>query len=60
VIDPAGRILFQRSRDTGLWELPAGATEPGDSFTTAELHPPTRLLLGLYDVFRASGVFQAH
>jgi 8-oxo-dGTP pyrophosphatase MutT (NUDIX family) len=32
VVDDAGRILFQRSRDTELWELPAGAAEPGGSF----------------------------
>ncbi|GAA1587048.1 MULTISPECIES: NUDIX domain-containing protein [Kribbella] len=31
-IDAGDRILFQRSRDTGLWELPAGGAEPGDSF----------------------------
>ena len=24
-----------------------------------ELHPPTRVVLGLYDAYRASGVFQA-
>ncbi|TDD17459.1 NUDIX domain-containing protein [Kribbella turkmenica] len=33
-IDGDHRILFQRSRDTGLWGLPAGAAEPGDSFRT--------------------------
>ncbi|MGW6280039.1 NUDIX domain-containing protein [Kribbella sp. NPDC055071] len=32
LLDSADRILFQRSRDSGLWELPAGAAEPGDSF----------------------------
>ncbi|TDO68546.1 ADP-ribose pyrophosphatase YjhB (NUDIX family) [Kribbella sp. VKM Ac-2571] len=31
-IDADDRILFQRSRDSGLWELPAGGAEPGDSF----------------------------
>jgi 8-oxo-dGTP pyrophosphatase MutT (NUDIX family) len=31
-IDADDRILFQRSRDTGLWELPAGSAEPRDSF----------------------------
>ncbi|WP_427889339.1 NUDIX domain-containing protein [Kribbella sp. GL6] len=31
-IDADDRILLQRSRDTGLWELPAGGAEPGDSF----------------------------
>jgi 8-oxo-dGTP pyrophosphatase MutT (NUDIX family) len=33
-VDAADRILFQKSRDTGLWELPAGGAEPGDSFRT--------------------------
>lgn len=32
VIDEQERILFQRRTDTGLWELPAGAAEPGASF----------------------------
>jgi len=133
VVDDAERILFQRSRDTGLWELPAGAAEPGGSFRSTaarelleetglevaeadlipfaslseadlhtltypngdvvhcfalcfqarrwtgelapaadevlelgffeeppeDLHPPTRVVLGLYDAYRASGVFQA-
>lgn len=31
-MDADDRILFQRSRDSGLWELPAGGAEPGDSF----------------------------
>ena len=133
VVDSADRVLFQRSRDSGLWELPAGAAEPGDSFRTTavrelheetglavaeeelvpfaslsradlhtltypngdvlqcfalcfearrwtgelrpasdevleagffdrppgELHPPTRVVLELYDAYRASGLFQA-
>ncbi|TDD58774.1 NUDIX domain-containing protein [Kribbella antibiotica] len=32
VVDADSRILYQRSRDSGLWALPAGASEPGDSF----------------------------
>ncbi|MFG1817055.1 NUDIX domain-containing protein [Kribbella sp. NPDC049174] len=32
VVDDAERVLFQRSRDSRLWELPAGAAEPGESF----------------------------
>lgn len=32
VVDDQERILFQRRRDSGLWELPAGAAEPGASF----------------------------
>ncbi|GAB2673094.1 NUDIX domain-containing protein [Kribbella swartbergensis] len=133
VVDDADRMLFQRSRDTGLWELPAGAAEPGGGFRStavrelleetglsvaeqdlvpfaslseadlhtltypngdvlqcfalcfearrwtgelvadsdevvevgffdeapAELHPPTRVVLGLYDDYRATGMFQA-
>jgi 8-oxo-dGTP pyrophosphatase MutT (NUDIX family) len=27
-----GRILLQRRSDSGVWEIPAGASEPGDSF----------------------------
>jgi 8-oxo-dGTP pyrophosphatase MutT (NUDIX family) len=133
VIDDEDRILLQRSRDSGLWELPAGAAEPGDDFRTTavrelfeetglrvdagelvpfaslsqadvhtltypngdvlqcfalcfearrwtgslrpdtdevlelaffrqppdELHPPTRVVLGLYDAYRKTGLFQA-
>jgi 8-oxo-dGTP pyrophosphatase MutT (NUDIX family) len=133
VVDDADRILFQRSRDSGLWELPAGAAEPGGSFRSTavrelyeetgltvveddlvpfaslseadlhtltypngdvlhcfalcfearrwtgnltpdpdevlalaffdepptDLHPPTRVVLELYDAYRTSGTFQA-
>lgn len=133
LVDASDRILFQRSRDTGLWELPAGAAEPGGSFRStavrelfeetgltvaeedlvpfaslseadlhtltypsgdvlhcfalcfearrwtgalapgvdevvelgffdcppAELHPPTKVVLELYDAYQASGRFQA-
>jgi 8-oxo-dGTP pyrophosphatase MutT (NUDIX family) len=75
VVDEAEHLLLQRSRDSGLWELPAGAAEPGDSFrrTAArelheetglvvaeeDLHPPTRVVLELYAAFRGSGTFQA-
>ena len=133
VIDASDRILFQRSQDSGLWELPAGAAEPGDDFRTTAarelfeetgllvdarelvpfaslsradihtltypngdilhcfalcfearhwtgtlrpaadevtdlgffkqppggLHPPTRVVLGLYDAYRSTGLFQA-
>ncbi|TCO34557.1 ADP-ribose pyrophosphatase YjhB (NUDIX family) [Kribbella steppae] len=133
VVDDAERVLFQRSRDSGLWELPAGAAEPGGSFRSTaarelleetgllvaeddlvpfaslseadlhtltypngdvlhcfalcvearrwtgeltadpdevlelaffdepprDLHPPTRVVLELYEAYRASGLFQA-
>jgi 8-oxo-dGTP pyrophosphatase MutT (NUDIX family) len=32
--DDRGRCLFQRRLDSGLWEFPSGACEPGSSFTT--------------------------
>ncbi|MEO3973673.1 NUDIX domain-containing protein [Streptomyces sp. CAU 1734] len=33
LVDPAGRVLFQQRADSGVWELPAGACEPGSDFT---------------------------
>jgi 8-oxo-dGTP pyrophosphatase MutT (NUDIX family) len=135
LVDDRERVLFQRSRDSGLWEIPAGAAEPGSSFRStavqelfeetglrvaendltpfgslseadlhvisypngdslhcfalcfearrwtgeldpgadevleadffdlsappAPLHPPTRVVLKMYDGYRASGEFQA-
>ncbi|MEV6284630.1 NUDIX domain-containing protein [Kribbella sp. NPDC051770] len=32
VVGEGERVLFQRRRDSGLWEVPAGAAEPGLSF----------------------------
>jgi 8-oxo-dGTP pyrophosphatase MutT (NUDIX family) len=32
LVDPAGRVLFQQRADSGVWELPAGACEPGSDF----------------------------
>ncbi|TWD83608.1 ADP-ribose pyrophosphatase YjhB (NUDIX family) [Kribbella amoyensis] len=32
VIDHEDRILFQQRADSGLWEFPAGAAEPGTTF----------------------------
>lgn len=32
VVDDDDRVLFQRRRDSGLWEFPAGAAEPGSTF----------------------------
>lgn len=29
------RVLVQRRADSGVWEIPAGACEPGQSFATA-------------------------
>lgn len=35
VLDSVGRVLIQRRTDNGVWELPAGSCEPGQSFRTA-------------------------
>ena len=35
VRNEAGQILFQRRRDDGLWSLPAGAIDPGETPATA-------------------------
>ncbi|WP_349880923.1 NUDIX domain-containing protein [Micromonospora sp. HUAS YX12] len=32
LLDSAEHVLFQQRRDSGLWEIPAGAAEPGGSF----------------------------
>ena len=32
VVDEAERVYFQRRLDSGLWELPGGAAEPGTTF----------------------------
>lgn len=32
VVDEQERVLFQRREDSGIWELPGGAAEPGMSF----------------------------
>ncbi|MEU2613879.1 NUDIX domain-containing protein [Micromonospora sp. NPDC007271] len=37
LLDSAERILFQQRRDSGLWEIPAGAAEPGGSFVSAAI-----------------------
>ncbi|MFJ7750765.1 NUDIX domain-containing protein [Arthrobacter sp. NPDC097144] len=33
--EQGGHALFQRRVDNGVWELPAGGCEPGQSFRTA-------------------------
>ena len=35
VRDPHGRVLLARRIDTGKWELPGGAIEPGETTTAA-------------------------
>ncbi|NEA33088.1 NUDIX domain-containing protein [Streptomyces sp. SID13031] len=32
VVDDRDQVLFQQRKDSGLWELPGGAAEPGMSF----------------------------
>jgi len=41
--DEHGRILIQRSRH-GVWSLPAGAIEPGESPAQAAVRLPSRIL----------------
>ena len=56
------RILFQRSRDSGLWELPAGAAEPGDSFRSTaarELFEETGLLVDAADLVPFASLSEA-
>jgi 8-oxo-dGTP pyrophosphatase MutT (NUDIX family) len=62
VVDSADRVLFQRSRDSGLWELPAGAAEPGDSFRTTaarELLEETGLVVAEEDLVPFASLSQA-
>ncbi|MFI7586872.1 NUDIX domain-containing protein [Spongisporangium articulatum] len=35
VLDDAGRVLLQQRRDNGLWALPGGAVDPGESVGAA-------------------------
>ncbi|MFI5697418.1 NUDIX domain-containing protein [Kribbella sp. NPDC051586] len=61
-VDPADRILFQRSRDTGLWELPAGGAEPGDSFRDAaarEFNEETGLVVAPADLIPFASLSRA-
>lgn len=37
VIDDRGRILLERRRDNGMWGLPGGAIEPGESVSDTAL-----------------------
>ncbi|MGA9747269.1 MAG: NUDIX domain-containing protein [Nocardioides sp.] len=49
VLDERGRILLQRRADDGLWGIPGGALEPGESFEDAarrELEEETGLESG--------------
>lgn len=48
VLNTDGLALFQCRADTGLWELPSGGCEPGQSFRTAaaaELAEETGILI---------------
>jgi 8-oxo-dGTP pyrophosphatase MutT (NUDIX family) len=62
VIDDAERVLFQRSRDSGLWELPAGAAEPGGSFRSTaarELFEETGLTVAEEDLVPFASLSEA-
>lgn len=37
ILDGAGRVLFVRRRDNGLWALPTGHVEPGETWAEAVL-----------------------
>ena len=61
-VDSADRVLLQRSRDSGLWELPAGAAEPGDSFRSAaarELLEETGLVVAEADLVPFASLSEA-
>ncbi|HET6989029.1 MAG TPA: NUDIX domain-containing protein [Kribbella sp.] len=62
LVDSADRVLFQRSRDSGLWELPAGAAEPGDSFRSTaarELLEETGLVVAEEDLVPFASLSEA-
>ena len=62
VVDDADRVLFQRSRDSGLWELPAGAAEPGGSFRSTaarELFEETGLTVAEHDLVPFASLSEA-
>ena len=57
ILDGQGRILLQRRSDNGLWGLPGGSVEIGDSVRDAiirEVREETGLLV---DVVRLIGVY---
>lgn len=53
LVDDEERALFQRRRDSGLWEIPAGAAEPGSSFrdtAVRELREESGLTVAIDDL----------
>ena len=53
VLRPDGTALLQRRADNGVWELPAGACEPGQSFSdtaAAELFEETGIRVSPLDL----------
>jgi len=65
VLGDNGTALFQRRVDNGVWELPAGACEPGQGFAgtaVAELFEETGILANSADLIAfatETGAFQA-
>ena len=66
ILDRAGKVLLHRRSDDGLWSLPGGALEPGESLEEAarrEAAEETGLTLGeltLVDVFSGPEFFHEY
>ena len=59
VVEPAGRVLWVRRRDNGLWGLPSGHVEPGESVEQAVLREVQEETGLQVRVVRLSGVYSA-
>ncbi len=66
IVDAAGRVLLQRRSDDGLWGLPGGALEPGESLEEAarrEIREETGLdvrTLTLVDIYSGAEFFHRY
>ena len=53
--DPHGRLLLIRRRDNGLWDIPGGRVEPGESVEAAaarEFHEEVGIVAGQLELLR--------
>lgn len=63
VVDERGRVLLQKRADNGLWAIPGGYLEPGESFEEAarrEVREEAGIEVGrleLLDIFSGSEFF---